>query len=69
MDQPYDRMQAVSTHLAPDVTVNFVLPLQDGSPYFKEFMQMFEQVSLFQQNVLKCRDLQRFYLKMFSLRF
>ncbi|XP_076813298.1 chondroitin sulfate synthase 1-like isoform X2 [Clavelina lepadiformis] len=46
VDQPYDRMQAVSTHLAPDVTVNFVLPLQDGSPYFKEFMQMFEQACM-----------------------
>ena len=41
-------MVPISTQLAPKVKVNFVLPLQDGSPHLKEFMQMFEQVCDFQ---------------------
>nr|CAB3230945.1 chondroitin sulfate synthase 3-like [Phallusia mammillata] len=42
-DQPYDRMRSIKTQFAPNVKVNFILPLQDGSMDFKEFMQMFEQ--------------------------
>ena len=47
IDQPYDRLQTLSTVVAPDVTINFILPLKDGSAQLKDFMQMFEQVSQF----------------------
>jgi len=38
-------MRPIGTQLAPNIKVNFILPLSDGSPHFKEFMQMFEQVN------------------------
>uniref|UniRef100_H2Y568 Hexosyltransferase n=1 Tax=Ciona savignyi TaxID=51511 RepID=H2Y568_CIOSA len=46
LDQPYGRMTTIRSHTAPNVKVNFVLPLLEGSPHFKDFMQMFEQACM-----------------------
>nr|XP_009861406.1 chondroitin sulfate synthase 3-like [Ciona intestinalis] len=46
LDQPYGRMTTIRSHTSPNVKVNFVLPLLEGSPYFKDFMQMFEQACM-----------------------
>nr|XP_039266740.1 chondroitin sulfate synthase 1-like [Styela clava] len=46
LNQPYGRVITYGTRTAPNVKITFILPMQDGSPKFQEFMQMFEQACM-----------------------
>lgn len=43
IEQLYNKMATVKTQVASNTKVNFILPVRDGSPHFRSFMQMLEQ--------------------------